>query len=155
MGNNLTVKLIALFLLGISSLSMAQKITISGYVKDLESKEALIAANIYEPKVQQGTSTNQYGFYSLTLPLTDTLSLIISYVGYKSEAQKIYLQSNIRLDILLAPSKVLDEVEISSSRNNDNVNQTRVGVIDVLIGVNLLREAQMNSACRQRKCASR
>ncbi len=109
----------------------AQKIIISGYVQDAGSKEALIAANIFEPNLQRGTSTNQYGFYSLTLPATDTLTLIISYVGYRPEARKIYLQKNIRLDVLLALSNLLDEVAITSDRNDDNVNLTRVGVINV------------------------
>ena len=123
--------LFAPFLLGACSVSTAQKIIVSGYVQDAGSKEALIAANIYEPNLQQGASTSQYGFYSLTLPARDTLTLIISYVGYKSEVRKIYLQNNIRLDVLLTSSNVLDEVAITSARNDDNVNLTRVGVINV------------------------
>ncbi|MDH4057685.1 MAG: TonB-dependent receptor, partial [Cyclobacteriaceae bacterium] len=111
--------------------TIAQKITISGYVQDERSKEALISANVYAPEIQKGTTTNQYGFYSLTVSVSDTLSLVISYVGYKAEVKKIYSRENIRLDVLLVSSNVLDAVEISAARNADNVNRTRVGVMDV------------------------
>src|SRR5687768_6913752 len=60
-----------------------QRVTISGYIQDAGTKEALIGANIYETRLHQGTSTNQYGFYSITLPAADTLILIFSFIGYK------------------------------------------------------------------------
>ncbi|MCI0750316.1 MAG: TonB-dependent receptor, partial [Flammeovirgaceae bacterium] len=124
--------ILSILVIGISE-CLAQKITISGYVRDAGSKEVLIAANIYEPGLQQGATTNQYGFYSLTLPVDDSLSLVISYAGYRPDVKKIYSQSNVRLDVLLVSSTVLNEVEISATRNDDNVNRTRVGVIDVPI----------------------
>lgn len=108
-----------------------QRITISGYVKEAGSKEALIGANIYETKLYKGTTSNQYGFYSLSLPASDTFNIIISYVGYKPEAKKIITRSNLRIDAQLIASNILNEVEINATRNDDNVNQTQMGVIDV------------------------
>ncbi|MFZ6014017.1 MAG: TonB-dependent receptor [Bacteroidota bacterium] len=130
MNEKLIFKLTAM-LLGFSVMAFAQKVTVSGFVQDAGSKEVLIAANIYEPKMQTGTSTNSYGYFSLTLPAADTILLIVSYVGYKPETRKIVGTIDGRLDVLLLPSNVLREVEISGARNDDNVNQTRVGVIDV------------------------
>src|SRR4051812_22848753 len=51
----------------------SQKITISGYVKDAASKEALIGASVLNADSRAGTTTNQYGFFSLTIPVTDTI----------------------------------------------------------------------------------
>ena len=111
--------------------TFAQRVTISGYIQDVETKEAMIGANVYETHLQKGTSANQYGFYSITLPASDTLSLIFSFTGYKPEAKKITSKSNIRLDIVLTSAGLLDEIEINASRNDDNVNRAQMGVIDV------------------------
>ena len=56
-----------LFLLLAMSELMAQKLTISGYIKDLSDGEGIIGANVYVKELKVGTSANTYGFYSLTL----------------------------------------------------------------------------------------
>jgi len=56
--------------------------TISGYVQDYTTGEKLIGATVYSPVQRVGTTTNQFGFFSLTLP-RDTVSLLVSYIGYK------------------------------------------------------------------------
>src|SRR5258706_7505845 len=81
--------------------SYAQKITISGYVKDEASKEALIGSSVVNADTKTGTSTNQYGFFTLTVPVADTIELLISYQGYIIQAKKIVTKENIRTDILL------------------------------------------------------
>lgn len=111
--------------------AFSQNITISGFIKDAGTKEALIGSAIYETNLKKGSTANEYGFYSLTLPAKDTFEIIVSYIGYKPQAKKIFLKENTRLDILLTPSAVLDEVEITATRNDDNVSKTEVGVINV------------------------
>jgi hypothetical protein len=72
-----------LVLLIIGSPLQAQKTghyTISGYVREAVSGESLIGVNIFLSDHKIGTVTNSYGFYSLTLPETDSIGLIISYV---------------------------------------------------------------------------
>ena len=128
--NYLMVLMSALFAL-LPARAVAQKVTISGFVMDGETKEALIGANIYEAQLQKGATSNEYGFYSITLPASDTLQIIISYVGYKPEVKKIVVRTNLRMDILLIPSLMLNEVEINAARNDDNVNNAQIGVIDV------------------------
>lgn len=83
-----------LFLLIISASSIAQKYTISGYVQDLRSGERIISASVYDLKTKQGTITNDYGFFSLTLP-SDTVELSISFVGYAAYSSVFYLDSDI------------------------------------------------------------
>jgi hypothetical protein len=126
--------ILLLFLLALSLHSTAQKITISGYVKDAASKEALIGASVVNLNTKSGTSTNQYGFFSLTANATDTIELLISYQGYKINAKKITAKENIQLDVLMENSAgSLGEVIVSSARNNRNVQKAQMGVIDVPI----------------------
>lgn len=115
-----------------ASFLFAQKITISGYVKDASSKEALIGASVVNANTKSGTSTNQYGFFSLTANATDTIELIISYQGYKINAKKIAAKNDIQLNVLLENNTgSLGEVVVSSARNNRNVQKAQMGVIDV------------------------
>ena len=112
----------------------AQKITISGYVKDEASKEALIGASVVNANTKTGTSTNQYGFFSLTVPLSDTIELLISYQSYKIQAKKIITKENIQLDVLLENTTgSLGEVVVTAGKNNRNVQKAQMGVIDVPI----------------------
>ena len=102
-----------------AEVSSAQKFTISGYIKDAASKEVLIGASVYNANSKTGTTTNQYGFFSLTLAMlavTDTVELLISYSGYSIQAKKIVVKENIQLDVLLENSAgTLGEVVITPS----------------------------------------
>src|SRR5258705_6090372 len=111
------MKVLLLFIAVIlcTAVSSAQKITISGFVKDEASKEVLIGASVVNANTKTGTSTNQYGFFSLTVTVTDTIELIISYQGYKIQAKKIVAKKNIQLDVLLESyAATLGEVVVTS-----------------------------------------
>ena len=69
------------------------KHTISGYLKDKATGEVLIGVNIYIRDLHLGTTTNGYGFYSLTLP-ANPYQLIFSYVGYKDVQMNIDLEKD-------------------------------------------------------------
>jgi CarboxypepD_reg-like domain/TonB-dependent Receptor Plug Domain len=131
------MKVILLFTAGVifGLNSSAQKITVSGYVKDEISKEALISASVVNANTKTGTSTNQYGFFSLTVLAADTVELIISYQGYKLQAKKIIAKENIQLDVLLesTANTTLREVIVTAGKNNRNVQKAQMGVIDVPI----------------------
>jgi len=126
--------IILLFFVASASGTFAQKITVSGYVKDGATKEVLIGASIVNVRNKSGTITNQYGFFSLTSPAADTIELIISYQGYNPQAKKIFAKENVQVDVLMEGSAAsLSEVIISSARNNRNVEKPQMGVIDVPI----------------------
>lgn len=113
-------------------ISSAQKIAISGYVKDEASKEALIGASVVNANTKTGTSTNQYGFFSLLVPAADTIELIISYQGYKIQAKKIMAKENLQLDVLLENTTgLLGEVIVTAGKNDHNIQKAQMGVIDV------------------------
>ena len=72
---------IAAVLLLISSALWAQNRTLSGYITDFKTGEALIGVNVWAPELKWGTSSNNYGFYSLTLP-KGTHVVRLTYLGY-------------------------------------------------------------------------
>ena len=110
----------------------AQKITVSGYVKDEASKEALIGASVINATNKSGTSTNQYGFFSLTVPVADTIELIISYQGYALQAKKIIAKQNVQFNVLLENTTgTLGEVVVTAGKNDRNVQKAQMSVIDV------------------------
>ncbi|NDK56680.1 TonB-dependent receptor [Pontibacter fetidus] len=107
-----------LLLLGSISLAFAQnKYTISGYVREKGSGEQLIGVSIYQPGTVISTSTNTYGFYSLTLPATDSVRLAFGYLGYKQEIRTLVLRQNTALNIDLQRLETsLKEVEVVAER---------------------------------------
>jgi hypothetical protein len=110
----------------------AQKITISGYIRDAASREALIGASVVNANTKSGITSNQYGFFSLTVPVADTIELLVSFTGYTIQAKKISTKQNLRLDIFLEPTTTtLGEVVVSSERNDRNIEKPQMGVIDV------------------------
>jgi len=88
------------------------KFTINGYVEDAESGERLIGANIYDPERHAGAATNVYGFFSMTLPM-DSISLIVSYLGYEPTNYDLFLDRDIQLDFSLTPTQIFgDTIEV-------------------------------------------
>lgn len=125
-----------LVLLIIGSPLEAQKtghFTISGYVREAMSGESLIGVNIYLSDHKTGTTTNTYGFYSITLPASDSIDLIASYVGFTPEIVRINLNKNIELNIDLKPSVLLDEVEVVSNRIEKQSQSVKMSTINLQI----------------------
>lgn len=95
----------------ISNPVLAQSFTISGYVKDKSTGEVLIGANIYNTKNENGAATNSYGFFSYTAK-TDSVELIVSYIGYSVERITFFLKEDVELNIELVPGGVLEEIVV-------------------------------------------
>ncbi len=101
-----------------NSVILSQQYTISGIVKDSLSGENLSEANVFVSQIQQGTFTNKYGFFSISLPQGD-YAILISFVGYEKKYIYIKLDKNIRIDVELKEvDSSLDEVIVSSDKNN-------------------------------------
>jgi hypothetical protein len=112
--------------------AMAQKITISGYVKDANTKEVLIGASVINVGSQLGAATNQYGFFSLSVPQTDTIEILISFSGYAIQAKKIITVKDVQLTVLLEVNKTgAEAATVVAGRTNRNVQKAQMGVIDV------------------------
>ncbi|MCF8422715.1 MAG: TonB-dependent receptor [Bacteroidia bacterium] len=105
-----------------------EKFTISGYVKDAKNGESLIGVTVYKKNSQIGASTNEYGFYSLTLPKgTDTV--VFSFIGYQSIFRVVNLTSNQTISVELPEEgKNLAEVVISAEKADANIKSMEMGV---------------------------
>jgi hypothetical protein len=103
--------------------------TISGYVKEVVSGESLNGVNVYLSDHKAGTTTNTYGFYSLTVPAADSIKLIASYVGYSSQTFKLPFKKDIELNISLKPSVSLKEVTIHAVRNEKQSESVKMSTI--------------------------
>ncbi len=124
-------KLLILFVL-LQILSFSQtKYTISGYVSEQGSKENLPGVYVVIPKLKTGTSTNSYGFYSITLA-QDSVEMIVSYVGYRSKKVNLYLNKNISLNFELAADQ-LEEVEVTAEQNYKVSEDVQMSTIDIPI----------------------
>ena len=126
--------LVLWLLLALPVLTFGQtaKYTISGFVRDKETGENLIGVSIYNPASGQGTATNAYGFYSLTLP-QDSVTLVVSYVGYERLSYNTYLSSNREQNFNLVASNKLKTVEIVGTREEEIRESTRMSTISVPI----------------------
>ncbi len=88
-----------------------RKFTISGFVQDGDSGERLIAASVLDRKLGKGTETNEYGFFSLTLPEGE-VRLSVYYLGYIPQEYVLKLNSDTQLRINLSASLLLPEIEV-------------------------------------------
>ena len=105
--------------------------TLSGYVKDNETGEYLIGATIYLKENLKGTSTNQYGFYSLTVE-EGTYNISYSFLGLKTEQKVINLNKNTRLNISLESNAIItNEVVIEAEGADKNVESTNMSQVKI------------------------
>jgi len=110
--------------------AQAKKYTISGFVKEKESKETLIGVNIYMPALKNGTTTNAYGFYSLTLP-ADSYKLVFSYVGFQARSFNLDLNADIKLNVELDYALELNEVVISADKFEKISESSQMSVVEI------------------------
>jgi hypothetical protein len=119
---------ICLLVLFVSQIFSQEKITISGYIKDAKNGEMLIGVTVFKKNSQLGTSSNAYGFYSLTLPKAKD-TLVFSFIGYKTITKQISLLANQTINIELGEEgKELEEVVISSEREDKNIKSMEMSV---------------------------
>ena len=103
-------------------------LTISGYVKDATNGETLIGATAYVPGLTVGVTTNEYGFYSLSIP-PGTYEIEFSYLGFETITKSIELKENTKLDVELGESATqLTEVIVSSEAEDRNVTNLEMSV---------------------------
>lgn len=108
-----------------------QKITINGYVKDSLSGETLIGASITVKEEARGVTTNQYGFFSLTLP-RGSYQLLAGFIGYEPKLVNVSFDENGTVNILLMPaSSSLSNVTVTGRKRESNVKSAQMGKIDV------------------------
>ncbi|HEY9560792.1 MAG TPA: TonB-dependent receptor, partial [Anseongella sp.] len=118
-----------------------ERFTLSGYLKDAATGEAVSGATVTaattgvrkgndtsEHTSEHGTSSNNYGFYSLTLP-AGTYALHFSGLGYRPVNQEVILNADQRLDLELhADTGMLEQVVVSSQKADEHVRSVAMSV---------------------------
>jgi len=94
------LKILIVILIWNHHIHAQEKFTISGTITEAKSNETLIGVNILFPEIGKGVVTNEYGFYSITLP-KNSYKLQVSYVGFNSINQQIELNENQKLNFQL------------------------------------------------------
>lgn len=112
------------------SLFCQNKTTLSGFVYDKSTGEILIGATIYDKNTNKGTVSNEYGFYSLTTSLRDSIKLNVSFLGYKSLNIKIASDRKQQTNLYLEPdTEILDEVTITTTHEDNIVKRNELGAV--------------------------
>lgn len=119
--------LLPFLLLAISSFAQ-EKFTLSGTISDTKSNETLIGVNIYIPELKTGIITNEYGFYSITLP-KGIYQIEVSYLGFQSIEETVNLDKSIRKNFKLSGSEEqLQEVVITDTRKATNIRKAEMSI---------------------------
>jgi hypothetical protein len=105
-----------------------EKVTLSGVVSDIDNNETLIGVSVYIAELNIGTYTNEYGFYSITLP-KGSYTTQISYVGFTTIVEKIEINQNVKKNFSLKESnQELKEVVITKNIYRNNIKKPEMSV---------------------------
>ncbi|WP_421945492.1 TonB-dependent receptor [Pedobacter sp.] len=103
------------------------KVTMAGYLRDIKSGEPIVGASIYSVDAKVGAMSDQFGFYSITLP-TGKHTLLIKSVISKDAKRQIMLYNDGKLNIELQEQVLsLKEVKISADKIA-NIKSVEMGV---------------------------
>ncbi len=110
------------------SMTAQEKFTLSGTISDSNSNETLIGVNLFIPELKTGITTNEYGFYSITIP-KGSYTILISYMGYNSLEEKILLEKNTKTNFKLFTSEnTLKEVIVTDTKTKTDIRKPEMSV---------------------------
>ncbi len=101
---------------------------LSGKVIDAQSGEVIVGATISVDFKKSGAVTDANGLYKLSLPYGEYV-LKVSSVGYNPYRTKVYMQSNLEINVELNNvTKQLEEVIVSASADKKDIQTPSLGV---------------------------
>jgi len=121
-------KLSVIILLFFTLNTFSQNITISGYVQDRKSGEPLIGATVYVLGTNYYTFTNNYGYFSLSVP-DKKATVIASFVGYKPDTVVITNNISTQLVFRLISTTTIEKVVVQAHATIDKL--TRTGILTI------------------------
>jgi hypothetical protein len=108
--------------------SAQEKFTLSGTISDNNSNETLIGVNLFVPELKTGVTTNEYGFYSITIP-KGNYSIRISYMGYQTLEDQLQLNQNTKTNFkLITNENTLKEVIITDTKTRTDIRKPEMSV---------------------------
>jgi len=112
----------------LNTLLAQEKFTISGVVTDAQNKETLIGVNLIIKELKTGTISNEYGFFSITIP-KGVYTVSISYIGFTPQVFKIDLSQDVTKNIsLVEASENLDEIVLVEDVEQLNLRKPQMSV---------------------------
>ncbi len=111
---------------------LAQKVTLSGYMRDASTGESIVGGTVYIKEAGQDAQSNNYGFYSVSVP-PGKYTVAFSFVGYKPLLQAIDLTTSFTYTAELQSATQLKEVQVTTARKDENVKNTDMGTISLSI----------------------
>ncbi len=122
--------LLFLSLLGSIQKTIGQnRYTISGHIKSKTNGESIIGASIKVLNSNYGSTSNEYGFYSISL-IPNTYQIVYSAIGKTPDTLRITLASNIEKNVSLidAIDELLSVTVKSSKSLGRSVNGSQMGI---------------------------
>lgn len=115
---------LVLFILIVIDLQIAisQQIVLNGTVKSYSDKKPLINANLYWFGTQNGTISDENGKFEIIKPSNESLFLIISYLGFKTDTVLVK-KNQTKIEIFLNENNILSEVEIGEKRDASYISK--------------------------------
>lgn len=113
-------------------LRKVRKVTISGLITDAATGETLIGAGATVGR--DGAVTNNFGFYSLTIPEKEEVKVTYSYVGYATQTVTIPARSNRTVHVQLVPGASLEEAVVTAQKES-GIASTKMSAIEVPLQV--------------------
>ncbi len=125
---NIVLCFLIVFSFSLVSVHSQEKFTLNGTILEEKSNETLIGVSILFPELQTGTTTNEYGFYSITLP-KGSYKIVISYIGFATKTKTIVLDKNITINFSLTDAiENLDEIVITENVEKLNIKAPQMSV---------------------------
>lgn len=109
-----------------------RNVTISGLITDAATGETLIGAGATVGR--DGAVTNNFGFYSLTIPEKEEVKVTYSYVGYATQTVTIPARSNRTVHVQLVPGASLEEAVVTAQKES-GIASTKMSAIEVPLQV--------------------
>ena len=128
MGKSIKLVLLFIVLSFLNRINAQEKISLSGIISDKSTNETLIGVTVIIEELKTGTTTNEYGFYSITLPKGE-YTVRYTYIGFQDIVEKINLTENIRKNISLKESDFqLDEIIVTENIEKPNIEKPEMSV---------------------------
>ena len=117
-------------LYGTSLSAKVPEVRVFGYVLDSDNR-GIELANVYVEGTTVGTTTNQNGYYDLTVEMSDTIIMVYSMIGYESIRQQLYTTNKVLGVNVMLPTneEMLSEITVRGiQRQTGTMERTDVGV---------------------------
>lgn len=113
------------------NLSSQNKYTISGTIKDASTGEKSIGATVYVQELLKGTTTNEEGYYSITIP-EGNYTLVISYIGFEDKTHQVVLNKSLEINSAIVPAVITTkEFTVTGARKDENTQSTTMGTVQL------------------------